>query len=118
MRLPTPGFAFLLLAMTSGALLAQTLPTPGTPDAAAADHRASVREFFAALEAMDIPRFLALWAEDGVQEMPFAPAGFPARLEGRAAIARQYGPLPAAYTGMAFPLRSLRATEDPRVVVV
>jgi ketosteroid isomerase-like protein len=64
-----------------------------------------VREFFAALEAGDIPRFLKVWAEDGVQEMPYAPGRVPEALEGRAAIEKQYGPLPAAFTGMRFPLR-------------
>ena len=32
----------------------------------------TVGEFFARLEAMDIHGFVGLWAEDGVQEMPFA----------------------------------------------
>ena len=50
--------------------------------------------FFAALEAMDIPRMLALWAEDGVQVMPFSPEGFPRRLEAREALRRQYSGLP------------------------
>lgn len=75
------------------------------------------REFFAALEAMDVPRFLNVWAEDGVQEMPYAPPGFPKRLDGKAAIEKQYAPLPAAYTGMKFPLSRLAATDDPNVTV-
>lgn len=79
---------------------------------------AAVREFFAALEAMDIPRFLAVWAENGVQEMPFAPGSFPRRLEGRAAIERQYGPLPAAFSSMRFPIRRLVTGETPGLVVV
>jgi ketosteroid isomerase-like protein/alpha-beta hydrolase superfamily lysophospholipase len=75
------------------------------------------REFFAALEAADIPRFLQVWAYDGVQEMPYSPGAFPKRLEGRAAIEKQYGPLPTAYTGMRFPMRRLVATQEPGVVV-
>ena len=78
---------------------------------------AGVREFFAALEAADIPRFLKVWAEDGVQEMPYAPGAFPKRLEGKAAIEKQYGPLPTAFTGMRFPVRRLVATEEPGVVL-
>jgi hypothetical protein len=78
---------------------------------------AATREFFAALEAADIPRFLEVWAENGVQEMPYAPAGFPQRLDGRAAIERQYGPLPAAFESMRFPVQMIAATDDPRVVV-
>lgn len=75
------------------------------------------REFFAALEAADIPRFLKVWDEDGVQEMPYSPGAFPKRLEGRAAIEKQYGPLPTAYTGMRFPLRRLVGTDEPGVVL-
>jgi fermentation-respiration switch protein FrsA (DUF1100 family)/ketosteroid isomerase-like protein len=78
---------------------------------------AGTREFFSALEALNILRFLKVWAPDGVQEMPYAPPGFPQRLAGRAAIEKQYGPLPTAFDGMKFPIKSLRATDDPNVVL-
>jgi fermentation-respiration switch protein FrsA (DUF1100 family)/ketosteroid isomerase-like protein len=78
---------------------------------------AGTREFFAALEAMDVPRFLKVWADDGVQEMPYAPGAFPKRLEGKAAIEKQYGPLPTAFQAMRFPIRRLVATEEPGVVL-
>jgi len=74
-----------------------------------------VERFFAALEAMDVGAFVALWHDDGVQEMPFAPPGFPRRLEGKEAIRRQYGGLPDAYVSMRFP-RRLRAAGDGLVV--
>jgi ketosteroid isomerase-like protein/dienelactone hydrolase len=90
------------------------------PAATAADRTdqslSGIREFFAALEAMDIPRFLAVWADDGVQEMPYAPGAFARRLDGKAAIERQYGPLPAAFDGMKFTLHRLEATERPGTV--
>ncbi|MFD7339200.1 nuclear transport factor 2 family protein [Streptomyces violascens] len=35
----------------------------------------------------DIPSWVELWDEDGVLEFPFAPPGWPERLEGRDAIA-------------------------------
>ncbi|WBQ07627.1 nuclear transport factor 2 family protein [Kribbella sp. CA-293567] len=34
-----------------------------------------------------IPAWVDLWAEDGLMEFPFAPPGWPSRLEGREAIA-------------------------------
>ena len=49
---------------------------------------AVVGAFFVALEGMDIPTFLSLWNDDGVQHMPFAPDNFPKILEGKAAIQR------------------------------
>jgi len=44
---------------------------------------AAARAFLDRLEAHDLEGFLALWADDGVQEMPFAPPGVPQRLSGR-----------------------------------
>ena len=35
----------------------------------------------------DIPAWVALWAEDGLMEFPFAPTGWPRRLEGKEAVA-------------------------------
>lgn len=77
----------------------------------------TVRRFFDALDAIDIDAFLELWADDGVQEMPFAPAGFPRRLEGRAAIRRQYGNMPQAYARMKFPDLALQPMLDPEWVL-
>lgn len=38
------------------------------------------------LLAHDMAAFAGLWAEDGVLEFPFAPPGYPRRVEGRAAV--------------------------------
>ncbi len=77
---------------------------------------ALVEEFFAALEALDVDRAVALFAEDAAQTMPFAPEGFPDRLDGRDAIARQYGGPPDAYRSMHFE-RRLYPMADPSMVV-
>ncbi|MFI0980902.1 nuclear transport factor 2 family protein [Streptomyces sp. NPDC021093] len=45
------------------------------------------REGLRLLLEKDIPGWVDLWDEDGVLEFPFAPEGWPARLEGRQAIA-------------------------------
>ncbi|HLL83927.1 MAG TPA: nuclear transport factor 2 family protein, partial [Longimicrobium sp.] len=61
-------------------------------------NRAAIEEFFSGLEAMDVQRAVGAFAEDGVQVMPYSPEGFPKRLDGRAAILRQYSGLPENYT--------------------
>lgn len=89
-------------------------------DARAAErarNRETIERFFRALEARDIAAFLDTWADDGVQVMPFAPAGFPSRLDGKTAIARQYGSLPANYAYMRFP-REIADQLDPERFVV
>ena len=75
----------------------------------------TVREFFAALEAMDVDRFLKVWHERGVQVMPFALEGFPSLLDGREAVKRQYESLPKNFTAMRFPALSIYPTQDPGV---
>jgi ketosteroid isomerase-like protein len=104
------------------ALVAAARARGGVPDPAPAgrsrqdrdENRRTVERFFASLEAKDIGAFLALWAEDGVQVMPFSPAGFPARLDGKAAIRKQYGDLPKNYESMRFPDREIHDLADPR----
>lgn len=72
-----------------------------------------VQQFFAHLEAMDMEPFFALWAEDGRQEMPFSPNGFPSEMNGKTAIRRQYSGLPDAYDRMVFPDLVLRPLTEP-----
>lgn len=72
-----------------------------------------VERFFATLEALDFDGFVELWAEDGVQEMPFAPKNFPSRLEGKEDVRRQYGGMPQAYARMVFPDLAIRPMADP-----
>ncbi len=62
-----------------------------------------VHDFFALLAAKNIKAWIQLWADDGVQEMPYSPPGFPTRIEGKTAIYRHYSSLPDAYSRMAFP---------------
>lgn len=72
----------------------------------------TIEQFFDRLEAMAIEGFLDLWADDGVQEMPFAPEGFPNRLDGKEDVERQYGGLPDAYEAMTYE-RTIRPLNDP-----
>jgi uncharacterized protein len=79
---------------------------------------AGTHEFFASLEANNIPRFLNVWAENGIQIMPYAPPGFPSRLDGKQAIEKQYSPLPDSFNSMKYYMQSIRTTDDPNVIVV
>lgn len=76
-----------------------------------------VERFFTALEAMDIPAFMQIWAQEGVQVMPLSPKGFPSQLSGAEAIYNQYKSLPEHYSAMQFP-RSYHATADSNTLIV
>ncbi|WNV73736.1 nuclear transport factor 2 family protein [Geodermatophilus sp. DSM 44513] len=67
---------------------------------------------------MDVDAALRCFAEDGTQEMPFAPPGFPDRLDGMAALRRQYGGLPEAYADMRFDVSAVRPMADPEWVLL
>ncbi|WFB06222.1 nuclear transport factor 2 family protein [Streptomyces sp. LX-29] len=66
----------------------------------------------------DIPAWVGLWAEHGVMEFPFAPPGWPERLEGRAAIADYMRPYPDHIDLRDFPDLRIHQTTDPGTIVV
>jgi uncharacterized protein len=81
-------------------------------------NRQLIEEFFTRLESMNIEHWLELWDDNGVQEMPYAPEGFPEKLEGKAAIRQQYSSLPKNYDSMQFVDRFVHETSDPAVFIV
>ena len=54
----------------------------------------AVRDFLTSLETKDMDAFAAVWAEEAVQDMPFSPAGFPKRVEGRENLIQHYAAWP------------------------
>ena len=54
----------------------------------------AVRDFLTALEQKDMEKFAGVWAEDAVQEMLYAPKGFPKRVSGRANLMKHYAAWP------------------------
>ncbi|MEU8437028.1 nuclear transport factor 2 family protein [Streptomyces sp. NPDC029216] len=90
------------------------MPVP-VPASAAELYRHGLR----LLLAKDIPGWVGLWAEDGVMEFPFAPPGWPRRLEGREAVAEYMRPYPDHIDLHDFPEADLRIheTADPRTIV-
>ncbi|MER7468666.1 nuclear transport factor 2 family protein [Streptomyces sp. NPDC097981] len=66
----------------------------------------------------DIPAWVGLWAEGGVMEFPFAPPGWPGRLEGREAIAAYMRDYPDHIDLHDFPDLKIHQTTDPATIVV
>jgi ketosteroid isomerase-like protein len=65
----------------------------------------------------DMIGFAGLWAVDGVLEFPFAPPGFPTRVEGRAAIEDHLRDYPEMLDIQGFPKQVVHSTTDPDVLV-
>jgi len=86
--------------------------------AAAPDSGSVAARFLESLSRYDINAVVSCFAEDAVQEMPFAPPGFPSRLEGRDALHRLYGGLPEANQSMDFPIRNVHPLADREWVLV
>ncbi|GAB2857619.1 nuclear transport factor 2 family protein [Lentzea nigeriaca] len=66
----------------------------------------------------DMAGFAGLWAVDGVMEFPFAPPGYPTRLEGRAAIEDYLRDYPKMLDIQGFPKQVVHRSVDQDVVVV
>ena len=79
--------------------------------------RDTVLAFLEGLEAKDMDRVNALWAEDAVQEMPYSPDGFPKRVAGRDALIAHYAGWPENSGEADFTSRLVfHDTTDPEVV--
>lgn len=66
----------------------------------------------------DMAGFAGLWAEDGVMEFPFAPPGYPSRLEGRTAIEDYLRDYPKMLDIQGFPVQVVHQSTNPDVAVV
>ncbi|SFR22343.1 Ketosteroid isomerase-related protein [Lentzea waywayandensis] len=65
----------------------------------------------------DMIGFAGLWAEDGVMEFPFAPPGWPAGVEGRAAIEDYLRDYPKMLDIQGFPKQVVHRSTDPDVLI-
>ena len=66
----------------------------------------------------NIPARVDLWAEDGHMQFPFAPEGWPARLDGKEAIAAYMRHYPDHIDLQDFPDLTIHQTTDPQTIVV
>jgi ketosteroid isomerase-like protein len=82
--------------------------------------QAIVRQFLTGLEEIDMDTVNNVWADDAIQEMPFAPkgVGFPDRVVGKEALIQQYAGWPENAEGPDF-TSELRfySTLDPNMVI-
>ena len=77
----------------------------------------TVRTFLRRLEEKDIAGWGQLWADEGRQDMPYAPSGFPSALVGKARLMQHFSKLPQAMEYMRFQDLLLHLTNDPHVVI-
>jgi hypothetical protein len=80
-------------------------------------NRKVVDNFFVALETQKFEMLKEVFAENGKQLNPYAPAGFAKSFDGAEGIYKQYSGLTAYFGQMKFP-RKIFATEDPNFFFV
>ncbi|MFF4621765.1 nuclear transport factor 2 family protein [Nonomuraea jabiensis] len=69
------------------------------------------------LLAKDMRAFAGLWAEAGVIEFPFAPPGYPERVEGRTAVQRYLRGYPDLLDVQEITEKVVHQSVDPEVVI-
>jgi ketosteroid isomerase-like protein len=75
------------------------------------------QRFLQTLTQSDMERWLALLDDDCVYEFPYAPRGYPQRLEGKAALREYVKDLPKHIQFFAFPEQRIHLTTDPSVLI-
>lgn len=73
---------------------------------------------FNALTTRDMPAFFALFAEDAIIELPFAPPGWPKKLIGKEGLAEHLGNYPDHLEIREIAGLRIHETVDPEVVIV
>jgi hypothetical protein len=101
---------------STGAIHSAIASTPTKVDEVRQKNEQAVRNFLALLSEKRMDEWLELWAEDGVQDMPYSPSSFPKRLEGKAAIAKHYSALPTSVGRMVFPDLVIYPMLDPNAI--
>ncbi|WP_436984082.1 nuclear transport factor 2 family protein [Streptomyces sp. enrichment culture] len=97
-------------APSSASSTALTTPSPSPADV----FRHSLR----LLLDKDVEGWVGLWDDDGVMEFPFAPEGWPRRLEGKAAVLDYMRDYPDHIDLREIPDLTIHRTDDPATVVV
>lgn len=112
--------ASLLFTVPAGCALAQAHPIPTTQPLGAAlsqQNKHVVERFYAAVEAQRFDVIRDVFAPTAQQLLPYAPAGFPTRLDGAEAIYKQFSGLTTYFNQFKFP-RQVLTTEDPNFIFV
>lgn len=94
------------------------MPSTSAPPATPTTPSDLFRDGIQLLLANDVAGWAELFAEDGVAEFPFAPEGYPRRVEGRAAIGAYLRGLGAHVEYHSFPYLDIHETADPETIVV
>jgi ketosteroid isomerase-like protein len=69
------------------------------------------------LLAKDMSGFADLWAVDGTMEFPFAPSGWPTRLDGREAVREYLRGYTDVYDIRGVTEKTVHETTDPEVII-
>ena len=81
-------------------------------------NKEKVRAFFSALEAEDVDKVVALFAEDALHINPYHSGIFPEGAQGKEGIRAYWAPVFPNFDGMQFPIHEIYAMEDPNIVFV
>lgn len=74
-----------------------------------------VERFFKAMEAQTFEVIKEIFAPNGKQTMPYAPAGYQTSVDGLDAVYKQFSELPSRFTHFRYP-RRLYTTSDPNLI--
>jgi hypothetical protein len=114
LKVAPPGTTTRMGCLTMGA--SQAVEKNGKQ--AKLDAAAIIGKFFQALIENDMEAWHDLWADDAVNEFPFAPPGYPRKLEGKPAIREYMKDFPKNINVISVPWIQIHETVNADVVVM
>lgn len=78
----------------------------------------TIKLFIDHIEQRNIPGFLDLFADDGVQFNYFQCGMIPAEIRGKAALQKFWTPIPERFADMHFPIETIYPMLDPKISAV
>jgi ketosteroid isomerase-like protein len=79
---------------------------------------ATIQQFMELVEQNNIPAFLQLFAEDGVQYNYFQEGMLPPEIRGKKALREFWEPIPGRFSSMHFPIDAIYPMADPQMIAV
>jgi ketosteroid isomerase-like protein len=82
------------------------------------NNTSTIKQFIKLIEQRNIPAFLDLWSDEGVQFNYFQCGMIPSEIRGKAALKEFWTAIPGKFSELKFPIENIYPMQDPAITAV